>query len=65
MGYAAVFVGLWITSTYFKASGVPTLTRLGLRDIAVLLFVLLASPNNRGVPLNRIHMIAGVPGAII
>jgi hypothetical protein len=64
-GYAAAFVGLWITSTHFKAAGVPTLTWVGLRVIAILLFVLLASPYDRGPFLNWIHMIAGILGAVI
>src|ERR1700722_6170618 len=63
--YAAAFVGLWITSTHFKAAGVPTFTWVGLRVIAVLLFVLLATPYNRGGLLNWIHMIAGIAGALI
>src|ERR1700689_5482828 len=36
-GYAVAFVGLWLTSTHFKAAGVPTLTWVGLRAIAILL----------------------------
>ena len=64
-GYVAAFVGLWITSTHFKAAGVPTLTWVGLRVIAILLFVLLASPYNRGALLNWIHMMAGVLGAVL
>ena len=64
VGYAAAFVGLWITFTHFKAAGVPTLTWVGLRVIAILLFVLLASPYNRGPLLNWIHMIAGILGAV-
>jgi hypothetical protein len=63
-GYIVAFVGLWITSTHFKAVGVPTLTWLCLRAIAILLFVLLATPYNRGTFLNWTHMIAGVLGAI-
>jgi hypothetical protein len=64
-GYAVAFVGLWITSTHFRAAGVPNLTWIGLRAIAVLLFVLLATPYNRGPFLNWTHMIAGVLGAIV
>jgi hypothetical protein len=63
-GYAVAFVGLWITSTRFKAAGVPTFTWVSLRAIALLLFVLLATPYNRGAFLNWTHMIAGVCGAI-
>jgi hypothetical protein len=62
--YAAAFVGLWITSTHFRAAGVPALTWVGLRVIGILLFVLLASPYNRGPFLNWIHMIAGILGAV-
>jgi hypothetical protein len=64
-GYAAAFVGLWVTSTHFKMAGVPALTWVGLRAIAVLLFVLLATPYNRGALLNWTHMIAGIVGAIL
>jgi hypothetical protein len=63
-GYAVAFVGLWVTSTHFKAAGVPALTWIGLRVIAVLLFVLLAAPYNRGAFLNWTHMIAGILGAV-
>jgi hypothetical protein len=64
-GYAAAFVGLWWTSTQFKVAGVPTLTWVGLRVIAVLLFVLLATPYNRGAFLNWTHMVAGVLGSLV
>jgi hypothetical protein len=63
-GYLVAFVGLWITSTHFRVAGVPALTWVGLRVIAVLLFVLLATPYNRGTFLNWTHMIAGVLGAL-
>jgi hypothetical protein len=63
-GYAVAFVGLWKTSTHFKAAGVSILTWVGLRVIALLLFVLLATPFNRGAFLNWTHMIAGVLGAL-
>ncbi len=53
-----------MTSTHFKSAGVPTLTWSGLRIIAVLLFVLLATPYNRGTFLNWTHMLAGILGAI-
>ena len=64
VGYAVAFVGLWRTSTHFRVAGVPTLTWVGLRAIALLLFVLLATPYNRGAFLNWTHMIAGVVGAV-
>jgi hypothetical protein len=64
-GYAAAFVGLWVTSTHFKTAGVPTLTWVGLRAIAILLFVLLAAPYNRGGLLMWTHMIAGIAGALV
>jgi hypothetical protein len=63
-GYATAFVGLWRTSTHFKESGVPSLTWIGLRVIAVLLIVLLATPYNRGTFLNWAHMSAGIVGAV-
>ena len=63
-GYAVAFVGLWRTSTHFKAAGVPTLTWIGLRAIAILLFVLLVTPFNQGALLNGTHTMAGVLGAI-
>ena len=63
-GYGVAFVGLWRTSTHFKSAGVPTLTWVGLRVIAVLLFVLLATPFNQGAFLDWTHMVAGVLGAI-
>jgi hypothetical protein len=64
-GYAAAFVGLWLTSSHFKSAGVPTFTWIGLRIIAVLLFVLLATPYNRGAFLNWTHMTAGVAGSLL
>jgi hypothetical protein len=64
-GYAVAFVGLWLTSTHFRAAGVPNLTWIGLRVIAILLFVLLATPYNQGAFLNWTHMIAGILGAVI
>jgi hypothetical protein len=64
-GYLVAFVGLWISSSHFRAAGIPILTWVGLRVIALLLFVLLATPYNRGPFLNWTHMIAGVLGAII
>jgi hypothetical protein len=64
-GYAVAFVGLWKTSTHFRAADVPALTWVGLRAIAILLFVLLATPYNRGAFLNWTHMAAGVLGALV
>jgi hypothetical protein len=64
-GYAAAFVGLWRTSTHFKVSGVSTFTWVGLRVIAILLFVLLATPFNRGAFLDWTHMVAGVLGSLL
>jgi len=64
-GYAAAFVGLWWTSSQFKVAGVPTFTWVGLRVIAVLLFVLLATPYNHGAFLNWTHMMAGVSGSLV
>jgi hypothetical protein len=59
-GYAVAFVGLWRTSTHFRAAGVAALTWVCLRAIAILL----ATPYNRGAFLNWTHMIAGVLGAL-
>ncbi len=64
-GYAAAFAGLWRTSTHFKVSGVPTFTWVGLRVIALLLLVLLATPFNRGAILNWTHMVAGILGSLL
>jgi hypothetical protein len=64
-GYGAAFVGLWRTSTNFRGAGVPVFTWVGLRVIAVLLFVLLATPFNHGAFLNWTHMAAGVLGALL
>jgi hypothetical protein len=64
-GYAAAFVGLWRTSITFRGAGVPAFTWAGLRVIAVLLFVLLATPFNHGVFLNWTHMGAGITGALL
>lgn len=64
-GYVAAFVGLWWTSSQFKEAGVPTFTWAGLRGIAILLFVLLATPYNRGAFLNWTHMVAGVLGSLV
>jgi hypothetical protein len=59
-GYAVAFVGLWRTSTHFRAAGVAALTGVCLRAIAILLFILLATAYNRGAFPNWTHMIAGV-----
>jgi len=64
-GYAAAFVGLWRTSTHFKDSGVSTLTWIGLRVVALLLLVLLATPFNRGATLDWTHMAAGILGSVL
>jgi hypothetical protein len=47
----------------FPAAGVAALTWVCLRAIAILLFILLATPYNRGAFLNWTHIIAGVLGA--
>jgi hypothetical protein len=64
-GYAAAFVGLWRTSVTFRGAGVPALTWAGLRVIAALLLVLLATPFNHGAFLNWTHMAAGITGALL
>src|SRR5665213_2863358 len=62
-GYAVAFVGLWRTSTHFRAAGVAALTWVCLKDITIFLFTLLAALYTLGAFLNWTHMIAGVLGA--
>jgi hypothetical protein len=47
-GYTVAYVGLWRTSTLFKVARVPSITWVGLRAIAILLFVFLVTPFNQG-----------------
>ena len=51
-GCAVAFIGLWRTSIHFRAAGVAALTWVCLRAIAILLFILLATPYNQGAFLN-------------
>jgi hypothetical protein len=46
--YTVAYVGLWRTSTLFKVARVPSNTWVGLRAIAILLFVILVTPFNLG-----------------
>lgn len=64
IGFSIASYGLWRTSTYFDQVKAPALTVWGLRIVAVGLFVLLATPFNRGTFLNWAHMITGVTLAL-
>jgi hypothetical protein len=64
-GFSVAALGLWRTATYLSRSGAPTFSVLGLRVVAVGLFVLLATPYNQGTFFNWAHMCTGVTISLI
>jgi hypothetical protein len=65
LGFAVAAYGLWRTSSFFQGAGGPAWLVLGLRVIAISLFVLLVTPFNKGTFLNWSHMITGVAIALL
>jgi hypothetical protein len=64
-GFLVASFGLWRTAAHFSAFDVPALTVVGLRVVLIGLFVLLATPFNRGTFMNWAHMTTGVTLALI
>jgi hypothetical protein len=64
-GFVVASFGLWRTAAHFSTVNAPALTVVGLRIVSVGLFVLLATPFNRGTIMNWAHMSTGVSLAII
>jgi len=65
IGFCAAAFGLWRTALALSTTDAPTSCVMGLRVVAVGLFVLLATPFNRGTFLNWAHMTAGVTISLV
>jgi hypothetical protein len=65
VGFSVAAVGLWRTAWYFAQSDAPAFSVVGLRIIAVELFVLLLTPYNKGTFFNWAHMVTGVSMSLI
>ncbi|MHB1208443.1 MAG: hypothetical protein ACYC1I_01900 [Acidimicrobiales bacterium] len=65
VGFFVAAYGLWRTSSYFRSVGAPALLVVGLRVVAISLFVLLITPFDKGTFLNWAHMITGVAMALV
>ena len=63
-GYLVAAAGLWRYSQIVRAAHEERLVWWGLRVVAIVLVVLLATPFNKGTFLNWAHMTAGVIGAL-
>ncbi len=57
--------GLWRAASHFVALGAPALMGLGVRAVALSLFVVFATPFDQGTLLNWTHMTAGVAMALV
>jgi hypothetical protein len=64
-GFTVAAVGLWRTAWYFAHTDAPRLTVVALRVVALGLFLLLATPYDRGTLLNWAHMTVGVTIALV
>ncbi len=64
-GFAAAAVGLWRTASYYAAHAAPPGLIMGVRAVAVGLFLLLVTPYNRGPFLNWSHMTVGTVMALV
>ncbi len=65
LGFVVAAYGLWRTSSFFRSADSPAWLVVGLRVIAISLFVLLITPFNKGTFLNWSHMITGVAMALV
>jgi len=65
LGFAVAAYGLWRTSAFMQSVDGPPWLVVGLRVIAISLFVLLITPFNKGTFLNWSHMITGVAMALV
>jgi len=63
-GYLVAAAGLWRLSQIMRAANEERLVWWGLRVVAIVLVVLLATPFNKGIFFNWAHMTAGVIGAL-
>ncbi len=63
-GFAAAAVGLWRTASYYASLSAPPLLVVGVRAVAVGLFLLLVTPYDGGVFLNWSHMTVGTAMAL-
>jgi ABC-type multidrug transport system fused ATPase/permease subunit len=64
-GFAAAAVGLWRTATYYASLAAPSLLIVGVRAVAVGLFLLLVTPYDAGPFLNWSHMTVGTVMALV
>lgn len=65
LGFVVAAYGLWRTSSFFQRMEAPAWLVVGLRIIAISLFVLLITPFNKGTFFNWSHMITGVAMALV
>jgi len=65
VGYVIAAVGLWRASRLFREGGLDPLLALGLKLVAAMLLILLATPYTGGTFLNWTHMSVGVVGALV
>jgi hypothetical protein len=63
--YVGAAIGLWWTSLFFEHARFTPVVWLGLRGVAVMLILLLATPYNQGTFYNWAHMVVGVVGALV
>ena len=63
-GFAAAAVGLWRTASYYASLSAPPLLVVGVRAVAVGLFLLLVTPYDMGPFLNWSHMTVGTTMAL-
>ena len=57
--------GLWRAAGHYASLGAPALIVVGVRAVALGLFVVIATPFNQGTFLNWTHMTAGVAMALV
>ncbi|MHB8827476.1 MAG: hypothetical protein ACYC5Z_07415 [Acidimicrobiales bacterium] len=57
--------GLWRAAGHYASLGAPALIVVGVRAVALGLFVVIATPFNQGTFLNWTHMTAGVVMALV
>jgi hypothetical protein len=65
VGFCVAAWGLWRTSSQLRSVDAPPLVVVGMRVVAISLFVLLITPFNKGTFLNWAHMITGVAMALV
>jgi hypothetical protein len=65
VGFTAGAFGLWRTAWYFSRTDAPKFSVIGLRIIALELFLLLLTPYNKGTFFNWAHMVVGVSMSLV